>query len=312
MPGCPRACARPLRGAAASSVTQVGAWSLGFSWSRTQRSTPALEQPRGGLGVEQEVVDAQTGVPLPALAEVIPERVDALLRVQLAQRVGPALREQAPVALAALGLQQRVLEPRARVVDVEVRRHDVVVAREDHGSAARVELGRVLDQPLEPAQLVVELRSGLRVAVGQVEAPDDEVAHLGLDVAAVIVVGVAGQRATDLDGRGALRQDRDAVPGTLSVPDRVVARGADVEDREPLAHGLEFLQAGDVGLLALEPAEQVWQPGADAVHVEGGDLERRHRGLGPVNWRSNNALDCHRSSHRRIFNHYRVPSPRSP
>ena len=55
-----------------------------------------------------------------------------------AKRVGPALREQALVALAALGLQQRVLQPRARVVDVEVGGHDVVVAGEHHRMAARL------------------------------------------------------------------------------------------------------------------------------------------------------------------------------
>jgi hypothetical protein len=37
---------------------------------------------------------------------------------------------------------------------------------------------RVREQPLEPRELVVELGSGLRVAVRKVEAADDEPVHV--------------------------------------------------------------------------------------------------------------------------------------
>src|SRR5689334_9228179 len=110
------------------------------------------EQPRPQLGVEQQVVDAQPRVAFPMLAEVVPEGEYLLAGIELADRVRPALGEEPPVALAALRLQQRVLLPRACVVDVEVGRHDVEVADERDRPAAAIQSGRVLDEALEPRE----------------------------------------------------------------------------------------------------------------------------------------------------------------
>ena len=60
--------------------------------------------------------------------------------------------EQLEPLLARLGLQQCVLAPRARVVDVElVGRHHVVVAAEHDGDVGTVQRRRVRDQSIEPA-----------------------------------------------------------------------------------------------------------------------------------------------------------------
>ena len=126
-------------------------------------------------------------------------------------------------------------------------------------------------QPLEPAQLVVELRPGRRIAVGQIEAADQHAVHRRLDVAAVRVVGVARQAAPGLDRLGAAREDGDAVPALLAVPDRAVAGLADRGFREPLVRGLQLLQADDVRLGLRQPAQQHRQAAVDAVDVEGGD-----------------------------------------
>ena len=90
---------------------------------------------------------------------------------------------------------------------------------------------------LEPAQLVVELRPGPRIAVGQVEAADQHAVDRRLDIAAVAVVGIARQAAPGLDRLAAARQDRDAVPALLPVPDRAVAGVADRCLGELLARG---------------------------------------------------------------------------
>src|SRR6185369_15091538 len=79
-----------------------------------------LHQARCECGVEQQVVDTQAGIAIPMLAEVIPEREDRLVGMQMPDRIGPALLEQALVTLPGFRLQQCILEPRARVVDVEV------------------------------------------------------------------------------------------------------------------------------------------------------------------------------------------------
>jgi hypothetical protein len=77
-------------------------------------------QVPGQFGRQQQVVDAQAGIARPAVAQVVPEGVDALVGMARTDRVRPALLEQRRICRAALRLQQRVAEPRAGVVDVEV------------------------------------------------------------------------------------------------------------------------------------------------------------------------------------------------
>ena len=70
---------------------------------------PRIRQRGRQLAVQQQVVDAQPRVLLPMLAEVVPERVDAFLGVELADRVHPSLVEQLPETLARRGLEERAI-----------------------------------------------------------------------------------------------------------------------------------------------------------------------------------------------------------
>src|SRR5262249_7980076 len=122
-------------------TTQVPAVRSGSSFhlpSRASASSPIERDPRGRVvagfreaaqpavdsgvaklrlepGAEKHMIDAQSRVALPAIAEVIPERVDPFFGMELTQRIGPSLFEQPAVTLARLRLQQRVLAPRLRV-----------------------------------------------------------------------------------------------------------------------------------------------------------------------------------------------------
>jgi hypothetical protein len=51
--------------------------------------------------------------------------------VELPDGIGPALPYQFPVGLTDLDAKQRVVQPAFRLVDIQLRWHDVVVARED-------------------------------------------------------------------------------------------------------------------------------------------------------------------------------------
>ena len=82
----------------------------------------------------------------------------------------------------------------------------------------------MLDQALEPGQLVIELRAGLRIAIGKIQASHYQTGNRRLDVAAMRIVGIARQPTPYLDWVGAAREDRDAVPRGLAVPDRAVPR----------------------------------------------------------------------------------------
>src|SRR5687768_10037294 len=82
---------------------------------------PAIDarivEARCELLVEQQVIDAQARVALPVVAEVVPER-ERLAAAQLEDRVEPALPYQPREARARRRLEQRVLLPRLRIVDV--------------------------------------------------------------------------------------------------------------------------------------------------------------------------------------------------
>ena len=71
---------------------------------------------------------------------------------------------------------------------------------------------------------------------------------LGFDIAAVAVVGIAGQADLAQHRRFALGEDRDAVEALLPVPDGVIAGRLDLADRQRFVGAFQFLQADDVGL----------------------------------------------------------------
>jgi hypothetical protein len=74
--------------------------------------------------------------------------------------------------------------------------------------------------------------------------------------------------------RIAPRQDGDPVEAFLPVPDRAVAGRLDVGDRQRLVGAFELLEAGDIGLLAVEPFEEPRQARADSVEIIGGKLHQ--------------------------------------
>src|SRR5882672_1034044 len=229
-------------------------------------------QERAELAIEQQMVDPQARITRPVVTEEIPKAVDALLRMQRADRVRPALREQSLVGGAAGRLQQCVLLERAGVVDVEVGRQHIVVAGEHHGLVGRGKRLRMLDQALEPGELVVELRARLRVAIRKVETGDADTANARLQETAMRVVRITGQPAPDFDRRAAPRQDRDSIEGRLTMPHRFVAGCAQRQRREALAGRFELLQTGDVRSFPLQPLDQAREATADAVDVVGCDL----------------------------------------
>ena len=83
------------------------------------------------------MIDAETGVAREGVTEILPERLNSLTRMQSPQRVGPALLHKAAICVPYLGPEQRVIDPSLRRIDVEIGRHDVVIAGEHHRLAGR-------------------------------------------------------------------------------------------------------------------------------------------------------------------------------
>lgn len=62
-----------------------------------------IDQPVGKRRAQQEMVDAQSCIAAIGVPKVIPEGVDRLVRMDLAERVGPALAGQSEEGLSNLG-----------------------------------------------------------------------------------------------------------------------------------------------------------------------------------------------------------------
>jgi hypothetical protein len=116
--------------------------------------------------VDQQVINPQPAISFPVLTEVIPEGVDRLVGMQRSDSIHPALIEEALPAGPCFRLQQRVFPPGARIVNVGVGGHDVEVTGEKGRMRAVDERHGMDNEPLKPAQLVIELWAWLRIAVG--------------------------------------------------------------------------------------------------------------------------------------------------
>ena len=193
--------------------------------------------------------------------------------MERANGVGPALRETVLKRSSALWLQQGVVIPGLRRVDVEVCRHNVVISRQHDGRSSRAEFSRMGVQSFQPSELVIEFWTGLRASVWSVDRRDEHVVKCSLEIAALPVGCLAWQVRAGHDWCPS-RDDRHAVPALLAAPYRVIAGLPDCVRRELGVGGFEFLKAHDVRLGLSKPAEQVRQATGDVVDVEASDFHR--------------------------------------
>lgn len=187
------------------------------------------------------MVDAQAGIPLPALAAIVPEGEGHTLLVHLCDGIGPALGQDGGVYRARLWLQQRVVAPSVGLVDVGIGRHNVPVTQQHHGVATIPQLLRAQPQALEPAQLVVEFGAGLRVAVGEVQAGVEYAVDGGFYVACLLVRRVAGQCGDHRQGLMPARQQGHTVPRALAHHYGAIARRFDGRGGELRRRAFELL-----------------------------------------------------------------------
>ena len=89
------------------------------------------------------MVDTDPGIALKRVPPVVPEGVDALIRVELHDRVRPPLPEELSKLLARFRRVERVLEPTFGLVDIALRRDHVVIAQDDGRKIALDEVLRM-------------------------------------------------------------------------------------------------------------------------------------------------------------------------
>src|SRR5271165_5970265 len=81
------------------------------------------------------------------------------------------------------------------------------------------------------------------------------------------IVGIARKCAPDLGRLRISGEDGDAVPAFLPVPNHSIAGLPDGGFRKLLMRRLQLLKADDIGCGLAKPAQQIRQPGANAVDV---------------------------------------------
>src|SRR5205814_2564967 len=101
---------------------------------------------------------------------------------------------------------------------------------------------------------------------------DDQVPELRGDDAR-LVIELRMDEARPARKRALAQVQGDARVAFVPVPEAPVPRKVAERDRNVLRRGLDLLEADDVGRLALDPFQDFGRPGADPVHVPGGDLQ---------------------------------------
>src|SRR4029453_2735628 len=231
----------------------------------------------GQVGGKEHQVDAHPLVVGEVAGPVVPPAVEALdALVALAEHVPQAVRLQLVDRGALLGGDVGVAHEGRGAPHVDVRTRHVEVAAHRHGPGLLprpVGVGlQVVPQAGQPAQLVAELLVAHRPAVGHVDRGHPHAPALVRHQPGVVVgrlpVGEAGHRVVEPDPA----QDRHPVPAALTVVDAGVAAGVEHEGGEAIVARLGLLEAQDVGLGDVEPADDALHAlDGERVHVPGGD-----------------------------------------
>ena len=151
------------------------------------------------------MVDAQPFVAMPAPGLVIPESVAVRLLVKDAVGVGQPEVKEGAKPRARFHPAQSIVAKRHRVINIIVRRADIIVAGQHERDLTTQQFARVPDQPLHPAELVGEFVGADRISIRQVDRGDADLAKRCFEVTWLLVFVIAEQSGDDLL-RGAPRK----------------------------------------------------------------------------------------------------------
>src|SRR5262245_25073421 len=103
-------------------------------------------------------------------------------------------------------------------------------------------------EAFEPGQFVLEFWSRLWIPVGQVDGSDQESMNSGLNVAGLVVFGIARQACTGQHRSVVSSENGNAIPRTLPLPDCFVAKIAQGTDGKCPRFRLELLETDHIRL----------------------------------------------------------------
>src|SRR5687767_45218 len=116
------------------------------------------------------MVDPDAGVAAKGAVHVIPVGIDGVCRINSAKGIQPALIQKSLVGGTTFRKEQSIPQPTLRFGGVFLCRDDVVIPGKHNRTLLGKKFVSIADEPFKPAQFIVELGAGGRIAVGQIEA----------------------------------------------------------------------------------------------------------------------------------------------
>jgi hypothetical protein len=162
------------------------------------------------------MIEAKARIPGSSLALVVPERVNRVLGMHGPDCVDPSLVEQALESCPRRQLKESVSAPRAGIVDIGVSRHDIEITYQGDRHLGGEQIRGVNDQALEPRQFIGEFWPGSRIAIWQIQAPDQHALDRRLNVSCLTVGGITRQGRPGQHGSASFA--RIATPFQLRSP----------------------------------------------------------------------------------------------
>jgi hypothetical protein len=109
---------------------------------------------------EQQVIKPHALISRPPSELVVPECPQRSLRLQFPEGISPALVEEPRERFATLRLNQGILIQRPSPINVLGSRYNIVITSQHDRDISSYQLGRVVDQPIKPANLYLNFGPG--------------------------------------------------------------------------------------------------------------------------------------------------------
>src|SRR5688572_5125971 len=116
------------------------------------------------------MVDPDAGVAAKGAVHVIPVGIDGVCWINRAEGIQPALIQKSLVGRTTFRKEQSIPQPTLRFGRVSLCRNNIVIPSEHNWTLLGQKFVSIADEPFKPAQFIVELGAGGRIAIGQIEA----------------------------------------------------------------------------------------------------------------------------------------------
>src|SRR5262245_31262771 len=140
-----------------------------------------------------------------------------------------------------------------------------------------------MPQPLDPVELESEFIAAQFGAVGDINIDDADALYRRRDQSRRGLLVIIGKIVLDTVNIAA-GKDRHAVVAFLAEDHRLIADLSKIQERKLVVRAFYFLQAKDVRLILVDPAQYGFQTDIDGIDVPGGDLHGNYYRIFALGW----------------------------